>query len=109
MGEQMMGVVLWADAHDSRAVIWCEDQGNLAYYSEGEEAIHEGVALDAGDLIQFDCREEKDMRRVRNPRRVTLGHAPELPAMLRARLPKRRAQKPADVIRISDFLTRRAS
>ena len=47
MQEHMYGVVLWADASDTKAVIWCEDQGNLAYYTAAEEDIHEGPALDA--------------------------------------------------------------
>ena len=27
----MLGVVLWSDVSDRKAVIWCEDQGDLAY------------------------------------------------------------------------------
>lgn len=83
MEERMYGVVLWADAADRKAVIWCEDHGNLAFYSGPEPSAHQGVELDAGDLIQFDIREERDFRRARNLRRVDQGYAPDLPEKLR--------------------------
>lgn len=80
----MIGVVLWADARDRKAVIWCEDHGNLAYYTAPDPSTHEGEVaeaddcLDAGDLITFDIREERDCRLARNPRRVNAGYAPRL-------------------------------
>jgi hypothetical protein len=80
----MIGVVLWADACDHKAVIWCEDHGNLAYYSAPEQTAHEGESLDAGDLIAFDMREERDCRMARNPRRVNAGYAPALAQNLAA-------------------------
>lgn len=78
MQEQMFGVVLWADASDHKAVIWCEDHGNLAYYTGNDTSLHGDIDLDAGDLIQFDLREERDMRHARNLRRVDAGHAPSI-------------------------------
>lgn len=85
MEERMYGVVLWADDCDSKAVIWCEDHGNLAYYSAAEQNIHKGFALDAGDLIQFDLREEADIRKARNLQRVDAGYAPDLARNLRSK------------------------
>ena len=82
MEERMYGVVLWTDASESKAVIWCEDHGNLAYYSEPEVTFDSGGALDAGDLIQFDLREEREYRRARNLRRIDKAHAPALPTRL---------------------------
>ena len=35
----MFGVVLWADPVDRKAVIWCEDHGDLAYF---KGSLHEG-------------------------------------------------------------------
>ncbi len=83
MEDRMFGVVLWADASESKAVIWCEDQGNLAYYTAGEQNVHQGVSLDAGDLIQFDVQENADFRRAQNPKRVGAGYAPDLAQDLR--------------------------
>ena len=83
MEERMYGVVLWADKSDSKAVIWCEDHGSLAYYSEADQDLHHGMGVDAGDLIMFDLREERDYRRARNLERVDTGYAPGLPDCLR--------------------------
>lgn len=103
MSDQMIGVVLWADAHDRKAVIWCEDHGNLAYYTAPEKAAQNGESLppdedclDAGDLIAFDLREERDCRLARNPRRVNAGYAPELAGNLSAARPSSHPKAPAD-------------
>ena len=82
MEDRIYGVVLWADASDNRAVIWCEDHGSLAFYSEPEISRHGGVPLDAGDLIEFDMREDEDFRRAHNLCRVKPRHAPDLPGNL---------------------------
>jgi hypothetical protein len=103
MKERMYGVVLWADASDNKAVIWCEDHGNLAYYSASEHTAHQGVELDAGDLIQFDLREGLDFRSARNLERVDVGYAKGLPDRLR-RPPVMR--EPGNVV---TFPTARAS
>ena len=85
MEDRMYGVVLWADAKESKAVIWCEDQGNLAYYTAAGQTVHDGVSLDAGDLIQFDLQETAEYRSARNPERVGAGYAPGLAQSLRGK------------------------
>ena len=84
MSDQMYGVVLWADKAVNKAVIWCEDHGNLAFYNATEATLHDDVAIDAGDLIQFDLREERECRHARNLRRVDVGFAPDLAGRLRS-------------------------
>ncbi len=84
----MYGVVLWCDASENKAVIWCEDQGDLAFYKKAENA--DQVALDAGDWVQFDMTMERHLRFACNPRLVCedayrgladrLGTAPPAPA-----------------------------
>lgn len=69
-GMQMLGVVLWSDADDAKAVIWCEDHGQLAYYTPRASSVHDGGLadpLDAGDLIQFEISVEDQLRFVHNP------------------------------------------
>lgn len=78
---RMCGVVLWSCPDDGRAVIWCEDHGKLAFYAEAKSRrvccdMHRGVALDAGDLIEFDVEDEQDKRRAHNPRLLVADHAP---------------------------------
>lgn len=76
----MYGVVLWSDRRTNRAVIWCEDHGDLAFY----RGVAGGdVAMAAGDLIEFDLREEHDMRRADMPRLVTRRSHPTLGADLK--------------------------
>ena len=70
----MFGVVLWSDRKENKAVIWCEDHGDLAFYRAcGEDA---GVPLDTGDWVQFDLTTERNMRFARNPRLVAEGAYP---------------------------------
>ena len=83
MSVAMFGVVLWTDATDRRAVIWCEDHGDLAFYSGEEPADQPTPDLDAGDLIQFDLGEDAEMRRACNLRRVDVGYAKPLSNLLR--------------------------
>ena len=52
MGRDMNGVVLWSNESQQKAVIWCEDQGDLAFYSQ--EQCQALVDLHVGDLICFD-------------------------------------------------------
>ncbi len=109
-GTNMYGVVLWTDAAEKKAVIWCEDHGNLAFYSGTEQSAVEGLCLDAGDLIQFDMNEESDLRRARNPQLVGQSHFPEIAQRLRPQTPQRRAaadRRGANVISMDSFIERR--
>jgi len=74
----MYGVVLWKDIEGSRAVIWCEDQGDLAFLS-AEEGMHSGADLDAGDLIHFDVMWDGALRRANNAKLVASHAFPTLP------------------------------
>jgi hypothetical protein len=74
----MLGVVLWSDAEDQKAVIWCEDHGDLAFYSTTETALSSDVGFDAGDLVQFDVTMDRHLRYAHNPRLVSEGVYPSL-------------------------------
>ncbi len=76
VGQHMFGVVLWSDTQENKAVIWCEDQGDLAFYRQPGEG--EGVTLDAGDLVQFDMTVDRHFRFAHNPRLVAEGYHPGL-------------------------------
>lgn len=80
--KRMCGVVLWSNPDDRKAVVWCEDQGNLAYYVEADDPELVGVSLDAGDLIEFELKEDRQMRRVTNPTLLVQDHAPDLAQQL---------------------------
>ena len=74
----MYGVVLWSDEQDSKAVIWCEDHGRLAFYTATENSAFGGSTLDSGDLVEFDLTEGSDMRHAHNPRLVAQDQYPTL-------------------------------
>lgn len=80
--KRMCGVVLWSNPADRKAVVWCEDQGNLAYYAAADHPDCRGVSLDAGDLIEFELTEERQVRRVTNPTLLVQDHAPQLARQL---------------------------
>lgn len=93
MGWIMFGVVLWCDVEDRKAVIWCEDHGDLAFYKSPDDS--QTVAMDAGDWVEFDLSMERNMRFAHNPRLIAEGVYPELPETLEATGPARFAPAPA--------------
>ena len=78
----MFGVVLWSDEADRKAVFWCEDQGDLAFYHEDERGESGFCFFDAGDMVQFDVQIERKLRTARNPRLVHEQACSELPHRL---------------------------
>lgn len=76
----MYGVVLWSDAQENKAVIWCEDHGDLAFYRQPVDATE--VALDAGDWVQFDMTTDRHLRFAHNPRLISEGVYPGLADVL---------------------------
>lgn len=94
----MLGVVVWSNETRSKAVIWCEDQGALAYL-EGVANLAATVAIwpSAGDLVELDCVLEGGLRLARNVRLVSPGVGAALPRALRARAVRAEtAAEPAD-------------
>lgn len=78
----MFGVVLWSDQQEQKAVIWCEDQGDLAFYRNVDDDAR--IELDAGDWVQFDMTVDRHMRRALNPRLIAEGVFPEIADVLNA-------------------------
>ncbi len=76
----MIGLVLWSDIPPQKAVVWCEDQGGLAFYTPKETAGD--VRLKEGDLVRFDVALETNFRRVVNPVVLQNGVATGLSASL---------------------------
>lgn len=96
----MYGVVLWSDRTQDRAVIWCEDHGDLAFY-RGEGPASPGAdAIAPGDMVQFDLDEGRGMRLARRPRLVAQDTHPTLTHELKrasrevGRLPDTRTEMP---------------
>ena len=79
----MFGVVLWSDEIKKRAVVWCDDHGDLAFYRRDTRARDSSMPFAAGDLIQFDLKEAAAMRIVSKPRVVERESYPTLTEDLR--------------------------
>tara|TARA_R110002074_G_scaffold6197_8_gene28892 strand:+ start:2247 stop:2693 length:447 start_codon:yes stop_codon:yes gene_type:complete len=83
VGLQMLGVVLWSDENDRKAVFWCEDHGDLAYYEGKDANFDHSVFFDAGDMVQFDVAVDRRLRKAFNPRVVQERVCAGLPATLK--------------------------
>ena len=79
----MLGVVLWSDSSDGKAVIWCEDQGDLAFLNSKDQVLSAEPFFDAGDLVQFDMEVQSSLRRAHNPRLVVENAGASLADALR--------------------------
>jgi hypothetical protein len=106
-GLKMFGVVLWSDADERKAVIWCEDHGDLAFYNQPD--VSAGIQLDAGDWVQFDLTMDRQMRLAHNPRLVQEGVCHDLAGTLYSAVPKSETPAPptprgsAEIIPIDAF------
>ena len=94
----MLGVVLWSDASDRKAVIWCEDQGDLAYVNGHVSVLNRDDFFDAGDLVQFDMEMCKSMRLANNPRLVAEKAGVGLPDVLKSNAVEPEAAVPAEIL-----------
>lgn len=74
----MYGVVLWSDRAQDRAVIWCEDHGDLAFFCGDGSASPDTPEIEAGDLVAFDLDEGRGMRLAQRPRLVAQDSHPTL-------------------------------
>ncbi|WP_299731188.1 hypothetical protein [uncultured Tateyamaria sp.] len=70
LGRNMIGIILWCDPSDQKAVIWCEDQGDLAYLSGREKVDVPEPFFEVGDVVEFDVQTLRNMRLALNPTRV---------------------------------------
>lgn len=74
----MHGVIIWSDKTRGRAVIWCEDHGDLAFYGGEAEGRAQISLMEPGDLVYFDLNEDNDLRLAVNPRLVATDEYPTL-------------------------------
>lgn len=78
VGETMYGVVLWSDRNKDCAVIWCEDHASLAFFRNDSASTANGYEFGPGDLVEFEVREENDLRLALSPSVVAQGEYPGL-------------------------------
>mmetsp|Transcript_27371 Transcript_27371/g.50260 ORF Transcript_27371/g.50260 Transcript_27371/m.50260 type:complete len:120 (-) Transcript_27371:45-404(-) len=84
MSGNMIGVILWSDATDQKAVIWCEDQGDLAFLSSPENVNLPDHFFEVGDLVQFDVSTRRNLRLAHNTARLVASSGSALADDLKA-------------------------
>ena len=105
----MMGLVLWCDLDDQKAVFWCEDHGDLAYYDASAEEAVDFDRFGAGDMVKFDVTLERKIRKARNASIVEHKVSNSLQDSLhksaaRVRLECEPVMKTAEVLQLSAHL-----
>lgn len=92
----MQGVILWCDPDRGKAVIWCEDHGQLAYYNDHNPSVIP-FAFDVGDLIIFEQEQRDGLRYAQDMNLVASQEYPALADQLgRSAQPKPRLVAHAD-------------
>lgn len=61
----MIGVVIWCKADPTRAIVWCEDQQDLAFVDAETKYPSAELLLSIGDQIQFKEAQKNGLRHVR--------------------------------------------
>lgn len=79
----MIGVIVWSSAAKLKAVIWCEDQGALAYLQGSDSVVGNLGWPEAGDMVELETEVRNDLRHAFNVRIVTERKFTELPGILR--------------------------
>lgn len=73
----MFGVVLWSNPDEGKAVIWCEDQGDLAYVKPGGLGP-DPLMIEAGDLVELELSQGARSRSVESARLIERQAYPTL-------------------------------
>lgn len=101
----MFGVILWCDPAKQKAVIWCEDHGNLAFLSPSETGRIPDGTISVGDIVEFDVITRSNLRLAQDVRIFESAPRPSLPGSLKAIELKQPVQpgarKTADIIPFS--------
>lgn len=81
----MLGVVIWSCKVSGRAIVWCSDSKDLAYY-EGRR-LQRGPApiIETGDLVEVTIAPRGILRRCTSLRLVEAGYMPDLVHTLQTR------------------------
>lgn len=78
----MIGVVVWSSETRQKAVIWCEDQGALAYL-QGQHALQDDMCWpQSGDMLELETETRGALRCVTMVRMYREQSCPELPEIL---------------------------
>lgn len=88
----MRGVIIWHCQNTRRAVVWCDDSGELAYASDDMAWANPKQPVAIGDYVAFDLRSSVSARSCANLRLIEQAHAPGLVGALNQ--PQRPTSRP---------------
>ncbi|MFI0394780.1 hypothetical protein [Paracoccus jiaweipingae] len=78
----MIGVVVWSSEPRQKAVIWCEDQGALAYL-QGTDVLQGQMCWpQPGDMLELETETRGALRCATTVRMYREQSCPELPEIL---------------------------
>jgi hypothetical protein len=69
----MNGLVLWFNENAQTGMIWCEDQGPLAFLGPDVDLPNGQEVLSCGDQVTFSVELRDDVRFVRDVYKVVAG------------------------------------
>ena len=78
----MIGVVIWSSECSQKAVIWCEDQGPLAYLRGGDCLAGDAEWPVPGDLLRLECETVGNLRHARSVSVIASNVCPNIPNAL---------------------------
>ncbi|MFB9225120.1 hypothetical protein [Paracoccus cavernae] len=79
----MIGVIVWSSAVKRKAVIWCEDQGPLAYLHGLDNVLGGDEWPVTGAMVALESEVRNELRHAFNVRVLDETQMSELPGMLR--------------------------
>ncbi|MDO5621818.1 MAG: hypothetical protein Q4G24_10140 [Paracoccus sp. (in: a-proteobacteria)] len=84
----MIGVVVWSCDRRHKAVIWCEDQGALAYLRGQDGLLDHACWPQPGDMLELDTHFQDGLRIAHQVRMYRESSCPDLPQFLRRHAPQ---------------------
>jgi hypothetical protein len=84
----MRGIIIWHCQETHRAVVWCDDSGDLAYASDSCAWTYPRQKVSIGDYVAFDLRPTANSRTCVNLRLIESGQATELVGILKKMRPR---------------------
>lgn len=74
----MNGIVLWSSQSQRKALVWCSDQGDLAYIISPRDVLHSNTIPVQGTAISFELEQMGNKRICKNVNVHHHGAAPDL-------------------------------
>lgn len=74
----MLGIILWSDPKNNKAIVWCDDCAQLGYASASDIMLGANETLNVGDLVQFTLVTFGDFRGCTNLKLIESRNAPNI-------------------------------